>query len=50
MANTDPLPVPQQAENVKRRADKQYEAGEISGAKYSQTIARANKAARRGRK
>lgn len=49
MAN-EPITVPQQAENVKARADKQYEAGQISGPKYEQVIARANKAARKGRR
>lgn len=49
-STSEPIPVPQQAENVKARADKQYEAGEISGAKYEQVVARANKAARKGRR
>jgi hypothetical protein len=48
--SNDPVPIPQQAENVKSRADKDYEAGKISGARYNQVIARANKAAKKGRK
>lgn len=51
MPNTvDPIPERQQSEAAKRHADKRYEAGEISGKRYEQVIARANKAGRKGRK
>jgi hypothetical protein len=48
--SAEPIPDKQQAENVKSRADKDYESGKMSGAKYSQVIARANKAGRKGRR
>ena len=45
---SEPMTERHQSENRKVQADKEYEAGKMSGAKYEQEIARANKAGKKG--
>lgn len=47
---SEPMTERHQSENRKVQADKEFEAGRMSGPKYEQEIARANKAGKKGRR